>query len=69
MVISPALLPTVVGVNVTLMVQLAPAGRLLPQVLVWAKAAPLATILVIFKIALPVLLRVTACALLGVPGD
>jgi hypothetical protein len=57
MVIEPVREPVAVGVKVTLRVQLAPAARLGPQVLVWAKS-PLAVMLVIVRVALPVLLRV-----------
>src|SRR5260370_9051623 len=62
----PVRLPDAVGVNVTLMVQLAPAATELPQVLVWAKS-PLAETLVRFSEALPVLESVTDCAALVVP--
>jgi hypothetical protein len=58
--------PDAVGVNVTLMVQLAPAATELPQVLVWAKS-PLAETLVRFSEALPVFESVTVCAALVVP--
>jgi hypothetical protein len=50
--------PLTVGVKVTLRVQLALAERLEPQVLVWEKS-PLAVMLVMLRVALPVLLRVT----------
>jgi hypothetical protein len=56
--IEPALGPPAVGVKVTLMVQLVPLARLVPQVLVCAKF-PLVVMLTMFKTALPVLLRVT----------
>ena len=62
----PVRIPEAVGVNVTLMVQLAPAATELPQVSVSAKS-PLAEILVIVKVAEPVLLSVTVCAALVVP--
>jgi hypothetical protein len=62
----PVRLPDAVGVNVTLMVQFAPAATELPQVLVWAKS-PLAETLVRFSEALPVLESVTDCAALVVP--
>ncbi len=62
----PVRVPDAVGVNVTLMVQLAPAATELPQVLVWAKS-PLAETLVRFSEALPVLESVTDCAALVVP--
>jgi hypothetical protein len=44
--------------KVTLRVQLAPAATLEPQVLVWEKS-PLALMLVIVRLALPVFLSVT----------
>ena len=55
-------LPLAAGVNVTLMVQLAPAATELPHVLVWAKSLALVPVkarLVMLKAAVPVLLRVT----------
>jgi hypothetical protein len=66
MVMEPVRLPAAVGVNVTLMVQLAPTAKLAPQVLSCAKS-PVATMLVIIKAAEPVLLNVTACGALVVP--
>ena len=54
----PFLGPTEGGVKVTLTVQLAPAARLVPQLLLWAKS-PFAVMLVIVMAALPVLLKVT----------
>ena len=45
-------LPVAVGVKVTLMVQLAPAARLVPQLFVWPKSpllAPVTAILVILS--------------------
>src|SRR5438128_5108384 len=62
----PVRFPPAAGVNVTLIVQLAPAATLLPQVLVWAKS-PLAVMLVTFRTPFPVLLRVTLCAALVAP--
>jgi hypothetical protein len=58
MVTAPVLVPVVVGLKVTLRVQLAPAATLEPQVLVWEKL-PLALMLVIVRPALPVFLSVT----------
>jgi hypothetical protein len=58
MVTTPVLVPVAVGLKVTLRVQLALAARLAPQVLVWEKS-PLALMLVMLRVALPVLLRVT----------
>ena len=63
-------LPLAEGVNVTLIVQWAPAASDLPQVLVSAKLLPLVPVrarLVMLKAALPVFLRVTVCAVLVVP--
>ena len=58
--------PAAVGVNVTLIVQLVPAARLLPQLSVSAKS-PFVAMLVISSAALPGLLRVTAWGSLVVP--
>ncbi len=64
--------PVAVGVKVTLMVQEAPAARVLDpvgQVLVWAKSpllVPLKPMLLMVKAALPLLVNVTACAVLVV---
>ena len=65
MVMAPVLVPVAVGVNVTLMVQLAPAATGVPQVVVWAKS-PLGTILVMFSNAVPVFVSVTVRAALVV---
>src|SRR5437016_2908473 len=64
-VTAPVRVPVAVGVNVTPMVQLAPAASDAPQVLVSAKS-PLAAILVMLRAALPVLVRVTVCETLVV---
>ena len=58
MVTAPVLVPVVVGLKVTLRVQLAPAATLEPQVLVCEKS-PLTVMLVMLRVALPVLLSVT----------
>jgi hypothetical protein len=58
MVTAPVLVPVAVGLKITLRVQLAPAATLEPQVLVWEKL-PLTLMLVIVRLAFPVLLRVT----------
>jgi hypothetical protein len=58
MVTAPLRVPAAVGVKVTLMVQLAPAVTLPPQVLVWEKS-PLAVMLVMLRPALPVFVSVT----------
>ena len=55
--------PVDVGVNVTLMVQLFPAPRLDPQVLLWANMAlfvPIRVMPLIVKVAVPVLVSVIA---------
>jgi hypothetical protein len=62
----PLRAPVAVGVKVTVIVQLAPAANVLPQLLVWAKS-PLAATLLIVRGAFPVLLNVTVCAVLVVP--
>jgi len=64
-VIVPGWLPVAVGVNVTLMEQLAPAATEAGQVLVWAYGA-LAAMLVMFRAAVPELVSVTVCAALVV---
>jgi len=58
MVTAPVLVPVAVGLKVTLRVQLALAATIEPQVLVWEKS-PLALMLVIPRLAFPVLLMVT----------
>jgi hypothetical protein len=58
MVRAPVLVPVAVGLKVTLSVQEALGARLEPQVLVWEKS-PLTVMLVIVRVALPVLLSVT----------
>lgn len=63
-------LPAEAGVNVTLIVQLAPAATEEPQVVVSPKSpglAPNKPILTMFSTVLPVLVRVTDCAALVVP--
>jgi hypothetical protein len=58
--------PVAVGVKVTWIVQLPPAGRLLPQVLVWAKS-PLAAMPLIASVVALLLVSVNVCAALVVP--
>ena len=58
MVTVPVLVPAVVGLKVTLMVQLAPGATLEPQVLVWEKS-PLALMPLMLSVPLPVFLSVT----------
>src|SRR4051794_31104395 len=69
--VMPALrLPVAVGMNATEIVQLAPAGRLAGQVLVWAKSppfVPVTAILLIVRGTLPVLRRPTFCETLLTP--
>ena len=66
-------LPVAVGVKVTLIVQFAPAAKvleLLGQVLVCAKSpllVPLRPMLLMVKAAVPLLVSVTVCAALVVP--
>src|SRR3989442_1744766 len=58
-----------VGVKVTSMVQLALALRLEPQALVWAKSPLLVPVMVMLvSVAVPGLVRVTACGALVVPS-
>ena len=57
-VTAPVRVPVAVGLKVALSVQLALAARLVPQVWVWVKS-PLTVMLVMLRVALPVLLRVT----------
>ena len=61
MVIEPVLLATVVGVNVTLIVQLNPEPRLAPQLLLCANS-PLAAILLMVSAALSELVSVIGLA-------
>jgi hypothetical protein len=60
----PVRVPTWVGVNVTLIMQLSPAAKVLPQgfVLVARAKSPLAAMLVMFSVAVPVLASVTLFA-------
>lgn len=62
--------PLAVGLNVTLMVQLAPAVNELPQVWVCAKSPPFVPVIaipLIVKVVVPVFLSVTVLAALVVP--
>ena len=63
MVTEPAAAPVAVGMKVTSIKQVALAARLAPQSLVWAKS-PLAVMLVMFRVAVPVLVRVTGWTVL-----
>src|ERR1700747_2758413 len=64
--IVPVKVPVAVGVNVTLIVQGAPARREGPQLLVWRKFV-LAVIDVMVSVVVPELVNVTLCAGLVVP--
>lgn len=66
MTMLPLRAPAAVGVKVTLMVQLAAAARVAPQVVVLAKS-PLMPMLAMFSVAPPLLVRVTVCAALVLP--
>jgi hypothetical protein len=62
--------PAAEGVNVALIVQLAPAATLLPQVFDCEKSpgfVPLSAIAEMLRVALPALVSVTGCAALVVP--
>src|SRR5262249_16633011 len=62
--------PAAAGRKVTVMVQLDPAARLDPQLLVWAKSpgfAPVMVMLEIERAAVPMLLNVTFCGALSDP--
>jgi hypothetical protein len=65
-VIVPLRAPVVVGVKVTLIVHVAETRKNAGQLFVSAKS-PLATILVMFRVAEPLLATVTDCAGLVVP--
>src|SRR5271165_87106 len=62
----PVCVPAFVGVNTTLMVQLAFAARLEVQLLVWLYG-PVVVMLVMVIATEPVLVRVAACEVLLVP--
>ena len=66
----PLLGPPATGLKVTEMVQFVPAATELPQVLVWEKSPAFVPVIVMPEMvsaALPVLVRVTVCAVLLVP--
>ena len=66
----PVLVPAAVGLNVTLIRQLVPAATLLPQPLLGIKSAvlvPAIATLVMLKLTLPTLFRVTVCGALLLP--
>jgi hypothetical protein len=63
----PVLLPVASGLNVTVIVQLPPAATLVPDVFVWLKSrafTPTMVIVVMLRVAVPVLLRVMPCDVL-----
>ena len=62
----PGRVPVVVGVNVTLIVQLLPAVTEPPQLLLSAKS-PLVAIPEITRLAVPVFVSITGCVALVVP--
>src|SRR4030081_2434216 len=66
MLTDPVRVPSAVGVKVTVIVQLALIATLLPQVLVCAKS-PLAAMLLMVNVAVPVFLSVTFCEAFVVP--
>jgi len=59
--------PFVVGLKVTLTVQLAPGDTVAPQVLLEIAKSPLATILEMLRVTVPVLVHVTIFGLLVTP--
>ena len=65
-VTEPYRLPGAVGVKVTVIMHAIPGATLAPQVLVWAKS-PLAEMVVMFKAALPVFVRITVWGALALP--
>jgi hypothetical protein len=65
-VIVPVRLPPAVGLKVTEIVQSPSALTVVPQVLVWEKS-PLAVMLVMARLAVPTLVRVTVWGALVVP--
>ena len=66
MVIEPVSVPLVRGLKVTERVQVPPAGKTEPQLLVSAKS-PETAMFVMVNGAVPVLLKITGCAVLAVP--
>lgn len=68
MAICPVRVPVVVGVNVTAIVQLAPATTLVPQLFVSAKS-PLTSIRATFSVRPPEFVSATVCAGLVVFGS
>jgi len=64
---APVRVPVAVGVNVTLIVQLAPAATLDPQLLVWEKSVEEVEIAEIVKGDVPLSVRMTVWGKLVVP--
>src|SRR5215469_3164852 len=62
----PERVPRSVGAKVVLMVQLAPGGNVAGQLFVWAKS-PVVAIPLMFRVTVPLLVRVTVCDALAVP--
>jgi len=70
MVMAAVRLPAAPGMNLTLMVQLAPAATEVPQVLVWANSlllVPVMAMLETFSAPVPLLVNVTVCAVAATP--
>lgn len=66
----PLAVPLAVGVKLTLIVQLAPAATLVPQVFVWANPDPAVTLtLVMVRVVAPELTRVAVWGALVVPTN
>jgi hypothetical protein len=63
----PVLLPAVAGEKVTVMVQLPPPGRLVPQLLLGLKSPMLALIEEMASVPLPLVVSVTDCPELVLP--
>jgi hypothetical protein len=66
-VIAPVRAPVAVGLNVTPKVQLADIASVAPHVLPVMAKSPAGTMLLMVIVAVPVLVKVTVCALLVVP--
>lgn len=62
----PVLFPLALGLNVTLIAQLAPPPKLAPQLFDWLKS-PLAVMLLMLSVALPEFVSVTDCGALDTP--
>lgn len=72
MVTEAVRVPVAVGLNVTLIVQFAPAARLAPQLFVWEKSPLFVPVMAIpeplkVNVALPVFVSVMFCEALVVP--